>query len=154
MHSEVEIQNEFQSFTVAHLGSNTNPHTDWTLGGTCIKSSRSVYAPHLVQSVRLHLFKYRGADNAHWISKNKMAATAVQWELFGTHFRENIANLWVSSYDGNNDQSAGMLFVQHHREQGEWSRQNHRYARVLTASFAMLTRVFDEQHHRSPVIIP
>ena len=68
-HSEVELQTEFKSFTTAHLGSNTNQHTYWTLGGTCIKSSRSVYAPHLVQSVRLHLFKYRGGDNAHWISK-------------------------------------------------------------------------------------
>ena len=59
-HSEVELQTEFKSFTAAHLGSNTNQHTDWILGGTCIKSSRSVYAPHLVQSVRLLLFKYRG----------------------------------------------------------------------------------------------
>ena len=35
-----------------------------------------------------------------------MAATAVQWELWGANFRENIANLWVSCYDGNNDRSA------------------------------------------------
>ena len=40
-------------------------------------SNPAVYAPNIVQSVRLHLFKYRGCDNAHWISKNKMAATAV-----------------------------------------------------------------------------
>ena len=96
-HSEVELQTEFTSFTATHLGSNTNQHTDWTLGGTCIKSSRSVYAPHLVQSGRLHLFKYRGGDNAHWISKNKMVAMVVQWELCRTKFRENIANfvlLW------------------------------------------------------------
>ena len=59
-HSEIELQTEFKSFTAAHLGSNTNQHRDWTLGGTCIKFSRSVYAPHLVQSVRLLLFKYRG----------------------------------------------------------------------------------------------
>ena len=64
-HSEVELQTEFKSFTAAHLGSKTNQHMDWTLGGTCIISSRSVYAPHLVQSVRLHLFEYRGGDNAH-----------------------------------------------------------------------------------------
>ena len=76
-HSEVELQTEFKSFIAAHLGSNTNQHTDWILGSTCIKSSRTVYAPHLVQSVRLPLFKYRGGDNAHWISKIKMAATAV-----------------------------------------------------------------------------
>ena len=93
---------------------------DWTLRGICIQSSRSVYAPHVVQSVRLLLFKYRGGDNVHWISKNKMAATAVQWELCGTNFRENIANLWVSCYNGNNDRSARVLFIQHPREQGEW----------------------------------
>ena len=104
-HCEVELQTELKSFTTAHLGSNTNQHTDWTLGGTCIKSSRSVYAPHLVQSVRLLLFKYGGGDNAHWISKNKVAVTAVQRELCGTNFRENIANLWVSSYKGNSDRS-------------------------------------------------
>ena len=109
-----------------------------TLGGTCIKFSRSVYAPHLVHSVRLLLFKYRGGDNAHWIFNNKMAATAVQWELCGTNFRENIANLWVSCYNGNNDRSARVLFVQHPREQGEWLRQNPRYAQFLTASFALL----------------
>ena len=105
--SEDELQTEFKSLTDAHLGSNTNQHTDW---GTFIKSSRSVYAPHLVQSVRLHLFKYRGDDNDHWISKNKMAATAVQWELCGANFRENIANLWVSCYHGNNDRSASLQY--------------------------------------------
>ena len=94
--------------------------------------------PHRVQSVRLLLFKGGGGgggDNARWISMNKMAATAVQWELCGTNFRENIANLWVSCFNGNNDRSARVLFVQHPREQGEWLRQNPRYARVLTASF-------------------
>ena len=85
-HSEVELQTDFKSFTAAHLGSNTNQHTGWTLGSTCTKFSRSVYAPHLVQSVRLLLFKYRGGDNAHWISKNKMAATA---------FSESYA-VWIS----------------------------------------------------------
>ena len=120
-HIEVELRNEFKSFTAAHLGSNTNQHTDWTFGGTCIKSSRSVYAPHLVQSMRLLSFKYRGDDNAHWIYKNnKMAATAVRWELSGTNSRENIANLWVSYFNGNNDRFARVLFVQHPREQGEW----------------------------------
>ena len=84
---------------------------------------------------------------------NKMAATVVQWELCGTNFRENIANLWVSCYNGSNDQSARVLFVQHPREQGEWLRQNPRYVRVLTASFALLSRVLDEQHLRNPVII-
>ena len=27
-HSKVELQTEFKSFTAAHLGSNTNQHTD------------------------------------------------------------------------------------------------------------------------------
>ena len=152
-HSEVEPQTEFKSFTAARLGSSTNQHTDLTLGGTCIKSSRSVYAPRLVQPVRFHLFKYRGSDNAHCISKNRMVGTAVQWELCGTNFRENIANLWVSCYNGNIDRSS-RVFVQHPREQGEWMRQNPRYARVFTASFALLPRVLDEQHPRSPAIIP
>ena len=120
-HSEVELQTEFKSLTAAHSGSNTNQHTDWTLGATCIISKRSVYAPHLVQSVRLHLYKYRGADNAHWISKNKMTARAVQGELCGANFHANIANVWVSCY---NTRSARVLFVQHPREQGEWLRQN------------------------------
>ena len=102
----------------------------------------------------IHLFKYRGGDNAHYISKNKMAATAVQWELCGTNFRENIAILSVSCYNGNNDRSARVLLVQHPREPGEWLRQNPLYARVLTASFALLPRVLDEQHPCSPVIIP
>ena len=106
-HSEVKLQTEFKSFAAAHLGSNTNQHTGWTLGGTCNLSSRSVYAPHLVQSVRLLLFKYRGGDNAHLISKTKMAATAVQWELCVTNFRENIANLGVTCYNGNNDRTLG-----------------------------------------------
>ena len=59
---------------------------------------------------------------------------------------------------GNNDQSARVLFVQHPREhpreQGKWFRQNPRYAQVLTASFALLPLVLDEQHPRSPLIIP
>ena len=55
---------------------------------------------------------------------------------------------------GNNDGSARVLFVQHPREQDEWLRQNPRYAGVLTASFALLPRVLDEQLLRSPTIIP
>ena len=69
-----------------------------------------------------------GGDNAHWISKNKLAATAVQWEICGTNSRENIANLGVACYNGNNDRSTRVLFVQHPREQGESLRQNPRYA--------------------------
>ena len=102
-HSEVELQTEFKSFTSARLGPNTNQHADSPHGGTCIKSSRSVYTPYLVQSVRLNLFNYLGSDNAHWISKNEMAAMAVHGDQCGTNFRVNIANLWVSCYNGNND---------------------------------------------------
>ena len=72
-----------------------------------------------------------------------MAATGVQWALRGTNFRENIANLLVSRYDGNNDRSAWVLFVQHPR-----------YARVLTPSFALLPRVLDEQHPSKPSLSP
>ena len=152
-HNKVEFQ-VIYLFTAAHLGSNTNQHTDWTVGGTCIKSSRSAYALHSVQSVRLHLFMYRGGDNAHWISKNKMATMAVQWEQCGTNFRENMANLSVSCYNGNNDRSSRVLFAQHPQEQGEWLRQNPFYAWVLTAPFALLPRVLDDQHPCSLVIIP
>ena len=87
------------------------------------------------------------------ISKNKMAATAVQWAMRYEN-SVKISRLWVSYYNGNNDRAARVLFVQHPREQGEWLRQNPRYARVLTASFALLPRVLDEQHPRSLVIIP
>ena len=140
-HSEVELQTEFKSFTAAHLGSNTNQHTAWTLGGTCIKSSRLVYAPHLVQSVRLHLFKYRGGDNAHWISKNKMAAMAVQWELCGVIMGIMTGLLWCCS-----SSTLG-------------SRAND-YIKTLATlllwlhQIALLPQVLDEQQPRSPVITP
>ena len=141
-HSEVEVWTEFKSVTAAHLGSNTNQHTYWTFEGKCIKYSRSVYAPHLVQSMRLHLFKYR------WPRRRFSESYAVR------NFREDIANLWVSFYNGNNDRSARVLFVRQSREQGEWLRQNPSVAKVLTASFALLPRVLDKQHPRSPAIIP
>ena len=44
--------------------------------------------------------------NAHWISKNNVAAVEVQCELCGTNFRENIANLRVSCYNGGHDRFA------------------------------------------------
>ena len=49
----------------------TNTWIAMTVGGTFVKSNRSVYAPHLVQSVLLHLFKHSGGDVAHQISMNK-----------------------------------------------------------------------------------
>ena len=88
--------------------------------------------PRLVQSMRLHLVKYRGGDNTHWIPKNKMTVTAVHWELCGTNFR----------------------VISLPREQGEWLRQNPSVARILTALFALLPLVLDKQHPRRPVIIP
>ena len=140
----------FKSFTAAHFGSNTNQHVDWTVGGTFVISSKSVYAPHLVKSVILHLFNHRGGYSAHWISKNKMAVAAVQWKLCVTNFRQNIANLRVSCYNGDNGRSARGLFVQHPWEQGEWIR----YARVLTAWFALLPRGLEEQHPWSRPLSP
>ena len=65
----------------------------------------------------------------------------VQWELCGTNFRENIANLRVSYYNGKNNRSARVLFVQHPREQGEWwLRQNPRYARPLSPKYGALSQ--------------
>ena len=120
-HSEVELQTKFKPFTAAHLGSNTNQHADWTVGGTCIKS-KWVYAFHIVQSVLLHLFKYIGGDNTHFISKNKMAATAVPRELCCTNFHENMVKMWVSFYNGNTDRSARVLFVKHPQGAGRMIR--------------------------------
>ena len=48
----------------------------------------------------------------------------VHWEVGGKNVRENIANLWVSCYNGNDHRSARVLFVQHPRELGEWLRLN------------------------------
>ena len=45
-----------------------------------------------------------------------------------------LSQIWVSCYNWKNNRSTRVLFVQHSREQGEWLR----YARVLTASFALL----------------
>ena len=64
----------------------------------------------------------------------RFARRHVQWKLCGTNFGGNIANLWLSCYNGNNYRSTRVLFVQNYREQGEWLR----YTWVLTASFAQL----------------
>ena len=144
-HSEVEPRTEFKSFTAAHLGSNTNQHTDWTLGGKCIKSCRSVYAPHLVQSMWLHIFSTEGVTMLTGFSRTRWPRWQFSEGSALRNSRENIVNLWVSCYNGNNDRSAW--------EQGEWLRQNPRYALVLTASFALLPWVLDEQQPRSLVII-
>ena len=87
----------------------------------------SVYAPHLKQSVRLQLFIYRGSDNAHGISMNKMAATAVQWELCG-EFRIIMGIM------------TELLGVVCKAPSGAG-----RYIRVLTASFVLLPQLLDEQ---------
>ena len=78
--AKLNPQTEFTSFRAAHLGSNKNQDM---VEGISIQSSRSVYAPHLIQSMRLCLFKCIRGDNAH-----KMIAAAVQWELRGTNIRD------------------------------------------------------------------
>ena len=119
-----------------------------------IRHIQQVYASQLVQYVLLHLFKHGGGDNAPWIPKNNMAEAVVQWDhVARISEKKNFTNLRISCYYGNNDRSARVLFVHYPREQGEWLRQNHRYARVLTASFALLPRLLDKQHPRIPVII-
>ena len=45
--------------------------------------------PHLVQSVRLLLFKYSGGDNAHWITKNKMES----YESYAVRISVNISRI-------------------------------------------------------------
>ena len=81
LHSEVELQTELKSITAAHLGSNTNQHTDSTVGGTCIKSSRSVYDTHLV-SLRLHLSTggvtmFTGFPRTRWLRRRFSESYAV-----------------------------------------------------------------------------
>ena len=110
---------QFNCFTAPHLGSNTNQHVDWSVGGIYFKPSRSVYAPNIIPSTQLRLSKYRGSDNAQWISMNEMAATPGSTRTF---FSETIENFWVSRYNGNNDRAARALFVKHRWAQGEWLR--------------------------------
>ena len=136
--------------SLTHLEWNTNQYMHWKFGGTCIKPSRLVYAPDLIPSVQLQLFKYWGSDNAQWISMNKMAVTPGQRELCGTNFSENMENLWLSCYIGNNDRAAWTLFVKHLWTWGEILRQNPRFARVLTASFAQSPWVLHKQHPCRP----
>ena len=149
MQSKVDTPNH-SSFTATHLDQKQTVSYIW-IESMDIKPSRSVDVPYLIQPARLQLFKY-GGDNVNRLPATSWPRRHVQWELCGTNFGEHIANLRVSCYNGNNDRSAGVLFVQHPREHGEWLCQNPRYAPVLTASFALLPRVLDEQHPRSPVI--
>ena len=117
-------------------------------GGTCIKSSISSYTPHIVQSVWLQLFKYRGGNNAHWTSKNKMATAAFS-ESYAARISMKIfricefrVSMWIMT---------SLLGCYSCSTLG--SRAND-YAGVLTASFALLPRMIDEQYPCSPVIIP
>ena len=48
----------------------------------------------------------------------------VQQELRSTIFSENIDNLRIPFFNGNNDGAAWALFVKHSRAHGEWLRQN------------------------------
>ena len=55
---------------------------------------------------------------------------------------------------GANNRAARVLFVLHPREQGEWCSQTPNVASVLAESFALLSRMLDEQHPSRPVNIP
>ena len=127
----------------------TNTRRKW-IESTEIKPSRSVYALNLMSSMRLPSFKYGGGDNAQWISITWWPRRQVQRELCGTIFSGNVENLLVLCCNGYNDPVAWALFVKHPRVQGERLRQNHRIARVLTASFAVSPRLLHKQHPRSP----
>ena len=145
-HSEIELQTEFKSFTAIHLGSNTNQHTDWTFGGTCIKFSRSVYALHLVQSMRLFLFKYRGVTILTGFPKTRWP-----WRQFSESYAVRISVKISRNCEFRVIMGimTGLLGCCSSSTLGAWC-----YAQVLTSSFALLPRVLDKQHPRSPVIIP
>ena len=73
-----------------------------TVGGTCIKSKRSIYAPHLVQPVRLHLFKRGGVTMVTVFPRIRWS-----WRRSNESYAARIyVNLRVSCYNGNNDRSA------------------------------------------------
>ena len=107
----------------------------WIVGGTFIKSNRLVYAPSF-STIRASAFieKQSGwqcsQDFQEQDGRGDGSVRAMRHEFPC----DDITNLRVSCYNGINDRSAWVLFVQHPREQDEWSGQNPRYARVLTAS--------------------
>ena len=86
-HSEVELQTEFKSFTAAHFGIKHKP-TQGLNTRRHMHQIQQVSLCPLFSTIRaIVFFNYRWGDNAHWISKNKMDATVVQWELCGTNCR-------------------------------------------------------------------
>ena len=146
--SEVELQTEFAAVICSSLfGTNHKPTHGLNTWRHMHQIQQVSLCPSFSTILAIHLFKYIEGDNAHWISRNEMAATAVQWELCGTNFRENIANLWVSCYDGNNDRSA--------RGQGELLRQNPRnfLKKLLTQFISYLACLLTPIHFRVPSLI-
>ena len=126
--SEVELQTEFKSLQ----------QTIWdqTQTNTWIEQLGIHVSNPAGQFMRLRAIAViwiRGDDNAHWISKNTMPATAAE---------SYVAQISMKT-------SRICEFIQ----QGEWCRQNSRYAWVLTARFALLPWALEKQHPRSPVII-
>ena len=122
------------------MGSNTSQHRDWTVGDTCIKSSRSVYAPHLVKPVQWQLFKlgeitmFTGFPRAWWprwrLSEFNAARISVKISLF-CEFGVTIGMI------------TGLLgcclsSTLWSRVNDEWLCQNPHYAWVLNAPFALL----------------
>ena len=64
-------------------------------------------------SAWLQLFEYGWGDNVQWISMIKIAAMLVQQELRNMDLGENMENLWVLCYNGNNDLAVSVSFVKH-----------------------------------------
>ena len=81
--------NRDQIIYSSSFGVNHKPTRELHSWSPFVKCSRSVYAPHLVQSVLLPLFK-EGVSMVTGFPK--MVPAVVQRELCGTNFREDIAN--------------------------------------------------------------
>ena len=138
MQSKVDTPNQ-TSFTATQWDQTQAVCYIW-IESMDIKPSRSVYVPNLIPSVQLQFFKYGGVTMLNTFLGTRWQWRHIQRELCGMNFRENIANLRASCYNGNNDQSAQVLFVQHPWEQGKWLCQNPHYTRVLTARTTRTTQ--------------
>ena len=115
---------------------------------TDIKPSGSVYALNLILSVRLPLLSTERVTMLNRFPSTTWPWRQVQRELCGTIFSGNVEHLRVSCYDANNGRVAWALFVMHSQAQEEWLRHN--FSRVLTESFALISRVLYKQRSRSP----
>ena len=94
-----------------------------------LKTWISIPAGQLISLIWYHLCDCSCLNTEGVTMLNRFPATTwprrhVQWELCGTDIGGYIANLLISCYNGNNERSARVLFVQHLREQGEWLLQN------------------------------